>query len=521
MSLSNYMENPFAENPLLRSDAFQPRRYQVAMAQKACARNTLLVLPTALGKTIIAVLCAAHFLANGRGRVLCLAPTRPLVLQHAETFRKHMRLGDEEVVALTGRLGAGERDEVWGSKARVLLATPEVVKNDVEGKRISLDQFSLLIFDECHRARRDYAYTYVAKKYAESDQSGRILGMTASPGGDREKIAEICKALFIQQIDFRTEEDPDVAPYFRPIDLDWKFIDVPKEYREISAIIREMLRDRLDWLHKYGFLKKNPAYVNRSDLLRLSEELRAALRRGHRDKGPIYSAIVAQSVSITLFHSIELIETQGLSALDQFLKKIDAEAESKKSYGNVVADGRYEAIRGLVELHSQVEHPKVSALIEIVKKQVEEHPESRVLIFSQYRETATHLIEALREKVGFSVARFVGQASRMGDEGLTQDEQMGILREFREGRLKALVATSVAEEGLDVPSVDLVVFYEPVPSEIRFIQRKGRTGRSRVGKAFILAAKDSLDMAYLFVSKKRAERMRALIKSLNRELQAN
>ncbi len=119
-------------------------------------------------------------------------------------------------------------------------------------------------------------------------------------------------------------------------------------------------------------------------------------------------------------------------------------------------------------------------------------------------------MEQLRENSGLTVERFVGQASKQNDPGLSQDEQAEILRNFRDGDTNALVATCVAEEGLDIPSVDLVIFYEPIPSEIRYIQRKGRTGRKTAGKAIILAANKTFDIAYLYASKRRVEQMRKI-----------
>jgi Fanconi anemia group M protein len=124
----------------------------------------------------------------------------------------------------------------------------------------------------------------------------------------------------------------------------------------------------------------------------------------------------------------------------------------------------------------------------------------------------------LNESFDVRIERFVGQATKDKDIGLSQDEQTEILRDFDSGEIKILVATCVAEEGLDIPSVELVIFYEPVPSEIRHIQRKGRTGRKAAGRAIILAAKDTFDIAYVYASKKRVEKMRKITRLLNKDL---
>ena len=107
----------------------------------------------------------------------------------------------------------------------------------------------------------------------------------------------------------------------------------------------------------------------------------------------------------------------------------------------------------------------------------------------------------------------MGQAKRQGDPGMKQVEQNSILEYFRAGDFNVLVATSIAEEGLDIPEVDLVVFYEPIPSEIRYIQRKGRTGRKNIGSVLILATKETIDEHYLDVSRKKIQKMKTALSS--------
>jgi Fanconi anemia group M protein len=515
------MSSRHVESPLVWPGSVEVRLYQRTIAVKACQKNTLVVLPTALGKTIISALAAAHFLYNYKQtRILVLAPTRPLVLQHKETYMKILKLKDDDAVTLTGKTPAEYRKQVWDGKARIIFATPQVVKNDLaENTQFTLKDFSLLVFDECHRARKEYAYTDVARKYVEQSAWPMILGMTASPGADKKKIEEICQALFIEQMEYRSEEDSDVAPYVNPVEVEWRHVDLPEQYRELSGLIRSMLNSRLSWLNRIGIIHGKPEYVGRRDLLEAGEELRYRLEETiEEERGPIYSAIVTQSASLTLFHSLELLETQGIPTLLSFLGKVEQESEDKKSYKTIISDPQYTELKRLLEQNLKLEHPKVPLLGLIVENQINQHPNSKILIFTQYRDTASHLVEQLKENGRLRIERFVGQASKRDDPGLSQDEQAEILRNFRDGDTNALVATCIAEEGLDIPSVDLVVFYEPIPSEIRYIQRKGRTGRKTAGKAIILAANKTFDIAYLYASKRRVERMRKITSSLNREL---
>jgi len=520
MPLQRSAEKESVEGPLIWPNKVEARAYQQTIAEKATHRNTLVVLPTALGKTVISALTAARFLYNHRQmRVLVMAPTRPLVLQHRETYVMILKLTEDDAVALTGKTPAAYRKQVWDGEARIIFATPQVVKNDLEGGNLSLKDFSLIVFDECHRARKGYAYTDVAKKYVEQASWPIILGMTASPGADKKKIGEICEALFIEQIEYRSEEDPDVAPYINPVEVEWKYVDLPGEYRELSQTIRSMFNDRLSWLRRIGIIQKPLQYITRRDLLEAGEELRYRLEESiEEERGPIYSAIVAQSISLTLFHALELLETQGIPTLASFLDRVEQESEEKRSYKTIINDPQYTELKRLLNQNMKLEHPKLPLLNREVENQLKQHPNSKVLVFTQYRDTASHLVDKLRETGQLSVERFVGQASKQDDPGLSQDEQAEILRNFRDGDTNLLVATCIAEEGLDIPSVDLVVFYEPIPSEIRYIQRKGRTGRKTAGKALILAANDTFDISYLYASRRRVERMRKITASLNQEL---
>lgn len=507
-------------NPLIRYERIDTRLYQETIAAKARLRNTLVVLPTALGKTVITALVAAHFLFNQKQtRILMMAPTRPLVLQHHQSFLEILKIPNDEAIVLTGKIANRNREAIWRGKNRLFFATPQVVKNDLIRKYIDLRQFSLLVFDECHRATRDYAYTYVAKKYMERAPWPIILGTTASPGAERKRGEEVCRALFIEQIEYRTEEDVDVVPYINPVQTEWKFVELPEEYLKIKYDLRELINERLSWLRRLGYLQKNIDYTTRRDLLEVGEFLRSKISRSSEtSKGPIFSAIVAQSASLTLFHALELLETQGINILAHFIDKIESTNNSKRSYRTIVKHHKFQTLRKNIDESKDIHHPKIDLLLDEIKQQFIRKPTSRIIVFTQYRDTAKDLVRVLNESLEVRVERFVGQATKDKDIGLSQDEQTEILRDFDSGEIKILVATCVAEEGLDIPSVELVIFYEPVPSEIRHIQRKGRTGRKAAGRAIILAAKDTFDIAYVYASKKRVEKMHKITRLLNQDL---
>ncbi len=509
----NFSPESLLDNPLLRTDLIERRDYQLGIACNAVKKNTLVVLPTALGKTVIAVITAAHFLYNySDKKVLVMAPTRPLVLQHWQTFLKFLRLRPSDVVVLTGKNPPQYRMNAWNSQARLYFCTPQVVANDHE-RGLRLSDFSLLVFDECHRARKNYAYTKVAQAYVRESPYPMILAMTASPGSERSRILELCRALYIENIEVRTEEDSDVRSYLAPVGVEWVYVELPPAYQQIREGIKQILEQRLSSLVETGFIRKKPRYVRRSDLIELGEKIARQLDQEKR--GELFGILLLQASAMTLSHALELLETQGMFALKKFVERLLR--STKRSHKSVISELRKNGLLEKILSTEGIDHPKLEKVMRVLTEEFARNPDSRVIVFTHFRETSRLLCQKLKEK-GIRAERFVGQASKEGEAGMSQEQQAAILERFRDGDIRVLVATSVGEEGLDIPSVDLVIFYEPVPSEIRYIQRKGRTGRRRFGRVVILAASKTLDETYLWSSRHKLRRMKREIRKLNLEL---
>ena len=526
------MNKNYYDHPLLRKNSIRYREYQENISNSALNKNTLVILPTALGKTIISLLVSVNILYNYKEkRILILAPTRPLVNQHWDSFISNIKLLDEQTVVVTGKIPPHARTIVWNNKTiRLFFSTPEVVKNDIIGKRLSLVDFFLVVFDEAHRAVKDYAYTFIADQYIKHCLNPLILGLTASPGSEKNKIQDICNNLFVENIEFKTEEDKDIKRYINPINLKWEWFDLPSEYQYVKSILKTMLDEKLNWLNSRNILRKNSKWIFKRDLISLGEQLRSKLNITlEEDRRSIYYALMQQSIALSLMYCIELVESQGFHSLGTFLGS--SRPEESKSHKILLGDNRIKEIKRLME-NLQMDHPKVQYLLKILKERHDPQsflnkrgnssrsvPEviSRVLVFTQYRDTAQHIVEMLI-KDNIRASKFVGQSKRQGDPGMKQEEQNSILKNFRDGEFSVLVATSIAEEGLDIPEVDLVVFYEPIPSEIRHIQRRGRTGRKNIGSVLILATKDTIDQRYLDITRKKIDRMKAIFSSASIDL---
>jgi Fanconi anemia group M protein len=389
----------------------------------------------------------------------------------------------------------------------LIVSTPQVIENDLLTKRISLEDVSHITFDEAHRAVGNYAYTFIAEKYFESAKNPHVLGITASPGSSDEKISEVCQALHVENVAVKTEKDRDVRPYVQEKEIEWLQVLLPAEMAEIRSYLEKIFDDRLGTIRELGFSAGSGKYISKKDLLLLQKQLQGEIRTG--GDPAIFTAMSVVAEMMKVNHAVEMVETQGLETLRKYLEKLDAEASSSSASkaAKRLMDDLYmrKALYRVKEC--DVEHPKLELARKIVSEQLEENPDSRVIVFTNYRDTAEIVANALSDAPGIVPIRFVGQGSRHKDKGLTQKQQAEILDKFRAGEYNVLVATSVAEEGLDIPSTDMVLFYEPIPSEIRSIQRKGRTGRQQKGRVIVLVTKGTRDEAYYWSSKSKEKRM--------------
>ncbi|MCK9442493.1 MAG: DEAD/DEAH box helicase [Methanothrix sp.] len=502
----------FLEHPRLLPQTVEKRLFQLDLAATALSASSLIVVPTGLGKTVIALMVLLARM--DKGRILFLAPTKPLVEQHAVFLQRVLK--DRDLVSMmTGESPPENRIESWG-KSSIVVSTPQVIENDLLSRRIDLKDVSLVIFDEAHRAVGGYAYVYIADRYHREAKSPLVLGITASPGSQSEKIAEICTNLHIEKIQTRTENDPDVAPFVHEREIEWVKLTVPKELLLIRSAIEEVLRSRIDDLNLLGI---SPVRIDAKSTKKELLGLQATLMSSAKSKAnkSTFAAISLMAEILKLHHAVELAETQGPDALARYFQRLEGEALSRsgsKASRRIMQDPGF--LRVVDALHSlKVEHPKPAAVKRILQEQIAMKPESRIMVFTNYRDTATSLLKFLKEAPAIRAVRFVGQSSRENDEGLSQKKQAEILQKFRAGDFNVLIATSVGEEGIDIPATDLVIFYEPVPSEIRSIQRKGRTGRARAGRVVVLMAKGTRDEAYHWISDRKEKTMNRQIRGLS------
>jgi len=485
---------------LLKTSEIESRAYQEVIAASASDRNTLVVLPTGLGKTIIAVMVASIKMKNN-SKILMMAPTKPLASQHEKTFKEFLDLPEEEFQVMTGDTRPDQRYEYWKEK-RAFFATPQVVENDLISNEVPVEDFSLVIFDEAHRATGDYSYVFINEKMRVQN-----LALTASPGGSKQKIMEVAENLDIENFEVRTEDDPDVEPYIQDKEVNWINVELDEKFMEAKSKMESAKRAQLKKLKSLGQLDST-SDVNKTDLLKLRGQISSQLSK--EDDPSLYSAISRVATALKISQAIEMLETQGVSQCFEYLEGL--KNDDSKAAARVLQNEDMQKGINLVNYLKKegIEHPKLDRTVDIIEDLDET---GKALVFTEYRSSVDNITERLQNE-GVDATEFIGQS---GDGGMSQKEQIELLEEFRDGQHQVVVSTSIGEEGLDIPAVDYVVFYEPVPSSIRSIQRAGRTGRQESGEVYVLIAENTRDEGYYWSAHHKKKNMNKVLQQLKNE----
>ncbi|KAI9091167.1 hypothetical protein DFS34DRAFT_96665 [Phlyctochytrium arcticum] len=499
------------------------RDYQYNIVGQCLHVNTLVALPTGLGKTFIAAVVMFNFFRwFPDGKIIFMAPTKPLVAQQIEACFKITAIPQDATIELTGSTSPELRRASWANK-RVFFLTPQVMQNDLRSGICPGDQVVLLVVDEAHRATGNHAYCEVVRALKKATQQFRILALTATPGSDTKTVQQVVENMLISRIEIRTEDSPDIKPYIFQRSVETVTVPLSDAIISIKQVLQRVCEIYINRLCKgKAFYRHDPSNVTRYELLlardRWRQEMRAQQGRGGGGGMTPGRAAALEGdfgVAMSLAAGMQLLTVHGIRTCYSHLTTyVD---ESKKA-GTKVSRSRGELLKinefqevldrigHMTDLPTYSSHPKIERLIGLVVQHFVEHdegreqkikegvpaaelPHTRVMIFSQYRESVDEIVSVLQQhKPMVRVMSFVGQSSggRTNKKGFSQKEQLRVISEFQNGNYNVLVATSIGEEGLDIGEVDLIICYDVQNSPIRMLQRMGRTGRKRQGKIVLL-----------------------------------
>lgn len=510
------------------------REYQFNIIKQCLHSNTLVCLPTGLGKTMIASIIMYNFHKWFHGKIFFFAPTKPLVNQQKNSFTKLFPSLSDHITEINGTTSRKKREMLYSSK-KFFFLTPQTLNNDLINHLLDTNEISLLIFDEAHKAQKNYAYTTIVQKiYEQSNENSklRIIGLSASPGSNLEAIQNVVNGLHVTQIEFRTEQDKDIVPYVFNKNIKIEEIEMNGDINKIEKLMYKLIENRLAVLIKFKVIDStvNYRYLSITQLLKFQGNFKERKEDFEHEIGPSMMGEIYQTFSLLfqLLNCKKKLLSEGIESFKEGIKKIDCNAfgvaSKSKSSSKFKTPGKpmskfsnnniiYSAARkNLIESNEfqeiknellkcenkipsgslDITHPKLIKLKSILLGNIDKilNPESpsKIIIFSEYKDSTLEILNfcnSQQELANIKFSIFTGQA-----KNFSQKNQIEIMEKFRRGEINVLIATSVAEEGLDIGEVDLIICYDfSTTSPIKMIQRFGRTGRKRNGYVIVLATK--------------------------------
>jgi len=486
-------EEQFVKHKYIVPRSIEYRSYQVKAALHAINQNTLIILPTGTGKTVIGLLAIAKWIElHPNTKIIFIAPTRPLVDQHYQFLKKNLAISSEEIVWMSGEIPPLKRRYLWSRK--VIISTPQVVYNDLVKGFFSMESNWLIIFDEAHRAVKEHPYAKISRLI--SSISPRIIGLTASPG-DVSKTKEIMSNLQIGEVVLLTRRDEELRKYLQPIR--WRLITIipsPQLNYAIELIKKTIsnkvmkfnnLLDTLDI--SLRIIEKRISYTYLDDLRNQLEKLYLENKIPNTTRK---ECLLILNQLIILDKLLTYIESYSYKAFIDYYEKLRSKALRRSLVAKLLLNDNnlneaYVIIKEL-DVNGYI-HPKIKKLVELLSNK-----KGKSIVFTSLKSVALE-IHSILNSHGIPSLYLIGQNKGRKVIGMKQKEQIMTLRKFTSDDYSVLIATHVGEEGLDISEVTNVFFYDNPISAIRRIQREGRTGRTQPGNVYFLVMKNTRDEA--------------------------
>ncbi|KAF8971564.1 hypothetical protein BDZ97DRAFT_1651060 [Flammula alnicola] len=478
----------------------RPKRdYQFNIVKNSLFENTLVALPTGLGKTFIAgVVMLNYHRWFPEGKVIFVAPTKPLVAQQVSACHETCGIPGGDSIELTGEVSAHVRARYWKEK-RVFFMTPQTLVNDLLKENCDVRDIVLLVVDEAHRATGDYAYNQVIRFLMAKNPHFRVLALTATPGNNPEAVQVLIDGLHISRIEIRDEQSLDLKAYIHKKVFHQHIIKASGDL----AIFRDLLVKVMDPLMKPVLqaglfypsdtaIKLHPYRPQR--MMTTLKDRRLFMPLSMLSKlARLMLYLLTGSFKACYDHILEISRDQANEEVEGVKKKkaSNKRLEDDPNFRAFVQEFENQHTRGF-SIHPKIEKLKTILIQHFGSKLGDEAVEddTKVMVFSSYRSVVEEIVAELdKERPLIRATQFIGQGvDKQGKKGLSQKEQLEVIKKFKAGEYNVLVATCIGEEGLDIGDIDLTVCYDADKAPTRMIQRFGRTGRKREGTIHALLA---------------------------------
>ncbi|KAK0633536.1 hypothetical protein B0T14DRAFT_385919, partial [Immersiella caudata] len=497
------------------------RDYQFSIVKGGLFNNTLVALPTGLGKTFIAATIILNFLRwTKKAKIVFVAPTKPLASQQVQACLSVAGIPRSQATLLTGETAPVLREGEWESR-RLFFMTPQTLMNDLSKGYADPKSIVLLVIDEAHRATGDYAYVKVIEFMRRFSKSFRVLALTATPGSSVEAVQEVINNLGISHVEIRTEESIDIRQYVHSRNQETVTFGPSDEMEQVKELFSKALKPLVDKLSGQNiYFGRDPMSLTTYGLLKSRKDWMMGAGR-NANQGLKFMMLAVFGILTSLAHSIKLLNFHGIKPFYHSIAEFRSNEGSKGGQGSkyrkqLLSDENFQKMMTTIEAWMRLDefygHPKLPYLCETLVNHFVDAGENstRAIVFSEYRDSAEEIVRLLNKQPLVSATVFVGQADSKRSEGMKQKQQIETIEKFKNGVYNVLVATSIGEEGLDIGQVDLIVCYDASSSPIRMLQRMGRTGRKRAGNIVLLLMKGKEEKKFN-EAKRNYEEMQALI----------
>ncbi|XP_075681774.1 antiviral innate immune response receptor RIG-I isoform X2 [Rhinoderma darwinii] len=499
------------------------RDYQEELAQSAYSgKNTIICAPTGSGKTFVALSICDHHLKSlpqgQKGKVVFMATKVPVYEQQKTVFCQYFENTGYTVVGFSGEETENSPVGMIIETSDIIILTPQVLVNCLDdGSVPSLSIFTLMIFDECHNTIGHHPYNVLMFNYLDlklgcpEQTLPQIIGLTASVGtgksrcrGDAvEYISKLCANLDIEEI---STVKQNVEELQRVVYKPEKFVQQTRQrekdpfadiIRKIMAETEQMAKSFFPYIEKMSNIQNRPYGSQQYEqwIVDTQKKCHTLQLEDKMKESQICSALFTYTEHLRKLNDSLMINNDArtkdaLEYLDNFFQNIRNgtfnEIEQKLAR-------KFEAeLPMLTEISNDNENPKLDDLQFILCESYQENPETRTLLFVNTRALVVALKKWIHETPELSFLNpeiLIGRNRRHDKIGMSLPNQKGALDTFRtSGESKLLIATSVADEGIDIPACNLVLLYEYVGNVTKMIQVRGR-GRAKDSKCFLVTSK--------------------------------
>ena len=497
------MSRPSGTDYTLKVDPSKPiRQYQMELAEPGInGENYIVCAPTGTGKTLVAGLIISHHFQKRQDlakKVVFIVPTRPLVVQQAKELQKlipgakvESSIGDEGGMTIKDVLPHSD----------IIVCTAGKLVNEIKGSLVAFRDLGLMVLDECHHARKSAPYAKMMEEYLEEKQESgarglpQVVGLTASPGAGDNPNMEMDKTIdhlisLCALMDARSgikvvrENVAELDQYTNKPTFTLNILNRRDPEEEFIRLITDEMT-RLEGLVdlKCSFKKWSQEYETCVQQKKLPLEI--SLDPKLRNNICVLDLLRCFSQALNVY--MDLRSSDAISVLSEFTGlPADEQANSEEKH---LKQSLEKLTHKLAQLPS-VPNPLLEKAEIILQDQFTKNLDSKGILFVRTKKHASSMCDWL-SKIGLQIRpRMITGHTRDTGPGMTQVEQEEVMESFHKSECNVLVATSVAEEGVDVPACNLVIRFQHVSNEIARTQSQGRA-RAAESEAFTILSSDS------------------------------